>query len=138
MLMPEKTHIRVAAPRKNKPTDMISIEANIGKNMPTRPMTPALLKILEPMILPNAILKEPFFAAEMLTINSGRLVPIARAVIERTLAPTPKIAPTRTKESTVYFADRIRRATLPKMSKEVLKRSVLTRFGLSSLRNAKV
>src|SRR6056297_3653858 len=62
-----------------------------GDSMAEKPITSAMLAILEPITLEMAIEPDPFMAAEILTANSGALVPKATTVNPIKSGETPKL-----------------------------------------------
>ena len=104
MLIPEKLTNNVAVIKNGRPTANVTLLTVKVLNNAGTPTTNAELNTFDPKIFPKLISKLPFNAAVIVTTNSGRLVPIASAVIEITPVPIPSIVPKFTIESTVNFA----------------------------------
>ena len=74
------TSNKVMTPIVSTSRDKMIGLAVIGAMSVASPTTPKVLKILEPMILPNAISCSPLRAADKLATSSGKDVPIATMV----------------------------------------------------------
>ena len=104
LLIPEKLINNVAAIKKGRPTVKVTFDTVNVLNNEGIPTTSAELNMFDPKIFPKLIPKFFFIAAVTVTTNSGKLVPIANAVMDNTPVPILNIVPKLTIESTVNLA----------------------------------